>query len=455
MRSSVTGFVGDTLWVAVELESNSAFQRRFSRLAATNVVATLMVPLAGLIDVAFLGHLDDIRYLAGVALAAVLFDTIFWLFGFLRMGTTGMTAQAKGRGDQDEVFRLFLRAGSLAIGLGVAILLLQWPLREAGFWLLQGTEVVEAAGRDYWEARIWAAPFTLAGFVFLGWFLGQERGGLVLLLSAVANLTNVALDYYFIVVEGKGAWGAGMATALSQVTMCGVAFVITLKHVPRLWSLRHGVLARDKMRSLLLINRDLMLRTLALLLTFAAFTNLGSIMGTTVLAANAVLMKVQLLASYVVDGLAYATEAMAGVYFGQGRRSELKRLVVLASKWAVAVGTGVAIAFAVQPDVLYGLLTVHDEVLQRLRHDTLWLLPILSVGSVAFILDGYFIGLTRGGVLLRSMLIASGLGFAPLAVAAWYWSSPQLLWAAMTAWMFIRTLTLMREAPKTWSDSDL
>jgi MATE family multidrug resistance protein len=205
------------------------------------------------------------------------------------------------------------------------------------------------------------------------------------------------------------------------------------------------------MRELLLFNRDLMIRTLILMLTFAVFMNLGSMMGTTVLAANAVLMKVQLLAAYLVDGLAYATEALAGIYLGAGKRRRLKKLVIVASQWGVAAGTLVAVAFAVQPGPLYGLLTDHEEVLVRLSRDTRWLLPILSIGSVAYILDGYFIGLTQGRVLVRSMIVSSGLGFFPLAMAAWFWNSPDLLWAAMTGWMVLRTLTLVREVPATWA----
>ena len=145
-------------------QTSDSFRRRFSRLAVTNVLATLMVPLAGLIDVAFLGHLQDIRQLAGVALATVIFDTVYWVFGFLRMGTTGMTAQALGRSDMDEVRRVFLRAAAMALALGALIFASQWPLREGGFWLLQGTEGVEQAGRAYWESRIWAAPFAFFGF---------------------------------------------------------------------------------------------------------------------------------------------------------------------------------------------------------------------------------------------------------------------------------------------------
>ena len=194
------------------------------------------------------------------------------------------------------------------------------------------------------------------------------------------------------------------------------------------------------------------LNTSALILTLAAFTNLGAVLGTVVLAANAVLLKVQIFASYVVDGLGFAVESLAGSYQGVGRRDQLRRLLLLGSIWGVVTGCSVAVIFAVFPEPLYGLLTSHDAVLVRLHRDTWWLLPVLGFGSLALILDGYFIGLTRGRVLARSMVWSTLVGFVPLATTAWYWRSPDLLWAAMALWMVLRAWTLAREVPATWRD---
>ena len=187
----------------------SSLSRRFFRLALINILASVTVPLVGLVDTAMLGHLGDIRFLAGVALASLLFDYVYWTLGFLRMSTTGMTAQAVGRGDHVEVTDVLRRSMLIALALGGAVLALQVPLREIGFALLSGEPGVELAGREYFDARIWGAPAALCGFVMVGWFLGREESRVVLAITLVANLANVLLNYVFIIRLGLAARGAG------------------------------------------------------------------------------------------------------------------------------------------------------------------------------------------------------------------------------------------------------
>jgi MATE family multidrug resistance protein len=205
------------------------FRDRFFRLALVNILSNLMVPLAGLVDVAFLGHLTEIRHLAGVALATVLFNYIYWTFGFLRMGTTGTTAQAVGRADQEAVLLTLLRNAVLAIGLGLIILVLQYPLRELGFALLSAAPEVKSSGIAYYNALIWGAPATLLNFVLIGWLLGREQGGRVLLLSIFGNGANVVLDYLFIVQWGWESAGAGIATAASQYLMLLIGMILVCR----------------------------------------------------------------------------------------------------------------------------------------------------------------------------------------------------------------------------------
>ena len=209
---------------------SSHLHHRFLKLAVVNILSNLMVPLASLVDVAFLGHLAEIRHLAGVALATVLFNYIYWTFGFLRMGTTGTTAQARGRNDHQEVLKICLRHSLIALSIGILILILQQPLREIGFTLLSATAEVKASGITYYNSLIWGAPATLLNFVLMGWFLGLEGGGKVLLLSVVNKATNIILDYLFIVRWGWESAGAGAATAISQylTLLVGVVFVTQL-----------------------------------------------------------------------------------------------------------------------------------------------------------------------------------------------------------------------------------
>jgi MATE family multidrug resistance protein len=432
--------------------SHHSFLPLFTKLSIVNILSNLMVPLAGLIDVAFLGHLADIHYLAGVALATVIFNYVYWTFGFLRMSTTGMTAQALGRGDQDTVLLIGLRHGILALAIGFLILLLQFPLQWLGFTLLSATPEVKAAGQDYYNALIWGAPINLLGFVLIGWFLGRSQSSKVLLLSFVASGSNVLLNYWFIVRWGWGSAGAGWATAASQYLMGIVGLGLVFREIR--WQQIRAVAPKlyDPLaiRAAFSLNRDILIRTFALVTTFSVFTNLSSVLGTVVLSANTVMLQVITFAAYFIDGLAFATESLAGMFQGQRSTQQLARLVQVSGGTSLGLGLLFATATILLPAPLFGLLTNHTEILDRLSQDVFWLLPILGFGSIAYMLDGYFLGLTEGRILRQSSLIASLLGFAPMAIVAWQLHSSHLLWLALSLFMLTRALTLGMQTPKTF-----
>ncbi|MGB5635758.1 MAG: guanitoxin biosynthesis MATE family efflux transporter GntT [Waterburya sp.] len=419
-------------------------QGRFWRLAAVNIISNLMVPLASLVDVAFLGHLTDIRHLGGVAIATVLFNYIYWTFGFLRMGTTGITAQARGRGDTDAVILTLLRNSAIALVIGMIILLLQQPLREIGFALLQAEPEVLLSGRAYYNALIWGAPATLLNFVLLGWFLGKEQGKQVLLLSFINKGTNIILDYLFIVRWGQSSGGAGTATALSQLITLTVGLTLVYRELagqpwkqnfPQIWEL-------SALKAIFSLNKDILVRTLALISTFAVFTNLSATMGTTVLAGNTLLLQIVTLAAYFIDGIAFATESIAGNLQGQGKNSQLIPLLKLAGSSSLVAGLSFAMVFYLFPQSLFSLLTSHVTVVKQVTNYVWWLFPILGFGSIAYMLDGYFLGLTAGKILRQSSLIAAIVGFMPMAIAAWYWQANQILWLALALFMATRSVTL-------------
>ncbi|WP_199295803.1 guanitoxin biosynthesis MATE family efflux transporter GntT [Trichocoleus sp. FACHB-591] len=429
--------------------STTDFLRRFSRLAIVNILSNLMVPLAGLVDVAFLGHLAEIRHLAGVALATVLFNYLYWTFGFLRMGTTGMTAQAIGRGDRDSALLVGLRHGLVALGIGLVILLLQLPLRAIGFTLLSATAEVKLAGQDYYNALIWGAPATLINFVLIGWFLGREQSGKVLLLSAISNLTNSFMDYFFVVRWGWESAGAGYSTALSQYLMLFTGMWLVCREFR--WSQIQAIASKIwepiALKAAFTLNREILIRTFVLISTFAVFTNLSSTFGTNVLATNTVLLQVVTLAAYFIDGLAFATESLAGIFRGQGTNEQLRLLLWISGGTSFVFGLGFAIAFILNPDLFFGLLTNHRDVLERINQYVVWLLPVLASGSIAYMLDGYFIGLTEGKILRQSVVVASVVGFAPVAIAAWYFQNSHLLWLALALFMVVRAVMLGQQVP--------
>ncbi len=421
-----------------------SLRRRFGRLTALNILANLTEPLASLVDTALLGHLPDIRFLAGVALASILFEYVYWTFGFLRMGTTGTTAQAVGAGDRAEVFRVLYRGLASAAVLGAALLALQGLLREAGFGLLTAAPGVEAAGREYFDARIWGAPAVLANFALLGWYLGREESRWALLMTAAAHSANIGLDYVFIVELGLAARGAGLATAISQYLMLAVGltiFVLARRRRPYRWRWRE-VLDRAPMKRLWSFHQDILVRTVALITAFALFLNLSAVLGTVVLAANTILFRIQTLAAYLIDGAAFATESLAGILHGAGETTALARLRRLALGTGLAFAAPFALVAWLAPAPVYALLTSHRPTLESAVEHGLWLVPTLLVGSLAFIYDGYFLGLTRGKPLRNTMLPATLGVFLPLALVAVQRGSNHLLWLAMAAFMAARAASL-------------
>lgn len=425
-------------------------QRRFWQLAIVNVISNLMVPLASLVDVAFLGHLTEIKHLAGVAIATVLFNYIYWTFGFLRMGTTGLTAQARGRGNREIEILTLLRNSAIALVIGTIILLLQQPLREIGFALLQADPEVLQAGKAYYNALIWGAPATLLNFVLLGWFLGREQKQGVFFISLINNGANIILDYLFVVRWGQESGGAGAATALSQLVTLIIGLILAdreLREISRQQqrSLRQfigQIWEFSALKAVFSLNKDILIRTLALVSTFAVFTNLSATMGTTTLASNTLLLQVVTLAAYFIDGIAFATESIAGNLHGQGAKGQLLPLLKLAGSVSLLSGLGFAAVFSFFPLPLFGLLTSHSEVIQQIGNYLWWLFPVLGFGSIAYMLDGYFLGLTAGKILRQSTLIAAFIGFAPMAIAAWYWQANHLLWLALALFMAARSITL-------------
>jgi MATE family multidrug resistance protein len=428
-----------------------SFISRFLRLALVNVLSNLMVPLSGFLSIAFLGHLGELQPLAGVTLATILFNYLYRTLGFLRMSTTGVTAQAMGKSDAAAAWLILLRHALLALVMGLAVLIFAHPLQILGFSLLSAVPEVKAAGQAYYDARIWGVPAALLNFVFIGWFLGREESGKVLVLSAVGNGANILLDYLLIVRLGLNSAGAGMATAISQSLMCLVALAFVLQAVN--WQELRGLLPQlldtSTLKDALRLNRDIFIRTLAFLSTFSLFTNLSSAMGTETLAENALLLQVITLAVYLVDGLAYATESLAGNLKGQGSREQLLPLLRIAGGSSLAVGLSCAGAFVLFPTPLFGMLTNHGEILARLNGCVSWLLPVLGFGSLAFMLDGYFLGLAEGSTLRNAAVTATLVGFAPIAALAWYWHSSYLLWLSLASFMAARALLLIRHVPRT------
>jgi len=433
------------------------FLPRFYRLASVSVLSNMMVPLAGLVDIAFLGHLADIRHLAGVILATILFDYLYRVLKFMRSSTNALTAQAVGLDEPKTVLLAGLRSGLIALTVALLILLLQYPIQKFGFLLLSGTPEIEASGVDYFSGRIWGAPAVLLNFVLFGWFLGREMNGIVLLMSIVGNGSNVLLDYIMIVKWGWESMGAGLATAISQylallIGLVGVGLTIDWKVLPAaVKDMFDWVALKDTFA----LNINILIRFVALISAYSIFTNLSAVLGTEVLAENGLLLQIAFLSQFAVQGIGLTTQTLTGNFKSKGNREQMIPLLTVSIMGSLAIALTVAFICIIFPDQVFGLLTNHPEVNTNINRYTIWLLPVLVITAIAFILEGYFIGLKESAILRNAVLLAFFLGFIPLAITAWYFQNNHLLWASIVSYMTTVMVVLGVFVPQTLNNKNL
>ncbi len=421
--------------------------RQFLHLAIPNILSNLAVPLAGIIDIALLGHLEDIAPLAGVALATIIFDYIYWSFGFLRMGTTGLTAKALGENNSIEGSAIFIRGFSIALIIGVSLFLLQSIIAPFSFTLLQGTPAVEAQGSTYFYARIWAAPATLGLYVINGWLIGMHKSRIVLLLAVLLNGLNIFFDWLFIYQYGMGAQGAGYATTISVFTTFIIGSLLITSHIRKSnLPSRAQLFASDKIIELFSLNGNLLIRTFFLITVFALFNNISSMMGTIVLAANTICLKIVNTGSYLIDGYAFSLEAIAGKFYGEKKGAQLRSILNLTLFYTLGTVLMLCTGIYISGEALYGLFasSEHHQSVISLGHslNIFVMITLLSAGG-AYVYDGFFIGIARGDILRQSMVFSTLIGFIPLAALSLFYQNTQLLWMGMILFMILRTVSLV------------
>ena len=429
----------------VELLLNKQKNRQLLALALPMILSNITVPLLGLVDTAVVGHLSNAYYLGGVAVGSTIITLILWMLGFLRMATTGLVAQSYGAGDTQTQYKLLLQAGSLALILGVSAVILQLPILNGALSLTDASAEVERYCREYFNIRIWSTPFALLNLVLLGWLLGRQQPKAAMWQLIVANLANVGLDLLFVLGLGWGVKGAALASVFADIAGFLVAFTMVYKQIqltgefnfPRLYK----SLNLNSYRKLLSLNADIFVRSLCLQISFAFMTFQGAGLGDNTVAANAVLLNLLLLISYGLDGIAYYAEAEVGRAYGQKNRTLMRQSVTLAWLWSAISAILFTLLFAFGGESIIGLLTSIDDVRIVANEYLFWivLLPLLSFGSYLF--DGVYIGAAKGKIMRNSMIISTFGIFFPV----WFLlqdSGNHALWAAMSAFMLARSLTL-------------
>jgi MATE family multidrug resistance protein len=416
--------------------------RTILAIAVPIMISNLSTPLLGIVDIGVIGQIPDAALIGAVALGALVFTFAFWAFGFLRMGTTGLTAQALGASDTGEIRASLERAIVLAIIIGIVLIIAQWPVRELAFFLLEGSERVENLAQDYYDIRIWSAPATLTNYALLGWFIGLGKARVALMLQLILNISNMLLDVFLVLGLDMGVNGVAIGTVTAEFLAAFAGIVVAGRHLRKIggnWDAQR-LFVSERMRRTLTVNRDIMIRSLSLIFVFAWLMAQGAKQGDSILAANAVLMHFVAVSAYFLDGFAFAAEALVGKAVGAAHRAgfaKASRMTTWWAAWVALVTTLLLIAFG---PTMVNILTVEPGV-RALAHEFLpWAALAPLAGVWCFQLDGIFIGATRTAEMRNAML-------ASLAIflVGWYLLTPfgnDGLWASLYVHYAARTGTL-------------
>ncbi|WP_238942141.1 MATE family efflux transporter [Marinobacter sediminum] len=419
-----------------------AVDRRLWALAWPLMLTNLTVPLLGLVDTAVLGHLESPEYLGAVAVGANLFSILYWTFGFMRMGTTGLAAQAWGKRDRFGQVALLLRSVLLSVAIGLLLILLHQPLIALGLNLMNPSPDVSSLAAEYAAIRIWSAPAVLCQYTLVGWLIGTQfaRGPMIMLI--VANGVNIVLDILFVTGLGWNSRGVAIATVIAEYGAAGIGFAIVLTRMPEGQRLTRALFGQlSDYLAILQVNRFIMVRTIALLLVLAFFTAQGARQGDTILAANAVLLTFLLLISNALDGFANAAEALIGEAIGKGSRSRFRAVFRSAMRWSLWGALLLTVVFVAGGRGLIALLTGIEEVRTTAWQylPWLWLLPFAAVWG--FLLDGIFIGATRTRDMQNTMLFSALVVFLPVWWLTTGWGNHGL-WFSLICLMLARALSM-------------
>ncbi len=413
--------------------------RKILHIALPAIVSNITVPLLGLVDVSIVGHLGDTSYIGAIAVGGMIFNVMYWLFGFLRMGTSGITSQSYGRRDLPEVVRLLVR--SLGMGWAVAFLmiLLQVPLRDFALFIMEPTESVRHYAELYFNILIWGAPATLGLYSFTGWFIGMQNSRLPMAIAITQNVVNIVASLVLVFCLGLKVEGVALGTLVAQYAGLFIAFGAWFSVYGRLrkYFCRIDLFSWSQMKGFLSVNRDIFLRTLCLISVMLFFTSAGSWQGETILAVNTLLMQFYMIFSYIMDGFAYAGEAISGKYYGAGNKVGLSAAVRHLFGWGAVMTVAFTLLYIIGGNAFLSLLTDDKIVIAAAGSYFYWAALIPLAGVAAFIWDGIYIGCTK----TRGMLIS--MFFSAITFFAVYYSLRQSmgnhgLWLAFIMYMAMR-----------------
>jgi MATE family multidrug resistance protein len=426
--------------------------RQILQIALPSIVSNITVPLLGMIDVAIVGHMGSPVYIGAVAVGSMIFNLVYWLFGFLRMGSSGLTAQALGRRDLTEVTRTLVRSVVVALGIALLLIVCQIPLKWLMFWLIGPTADVVPYATTYFYIVIWGAPASLALFSLMGWYIGMQNTRIPMFISIMQNMVNILASLTLVYGFGMKIEGVALGTVIAQYAGLLVALGLLARYYGRLfrgvgrgkWEVRNvcnRVFSLPTPHSSLFeINRDIFLRTLCLVAVNLFFTSAGARQGAVILSVNTVMLQLYLFFSYFMDGFAYAGEALCGKTYGAKNgvafRETLRRLWI----WMVVVTAAYTLLYIIGGHWIVTLLTDEPQVIETSREYLWWAWLIPVAGCVAFIWDGVFIGMTATRGMLVSSFLSALVFFATYTLFTDHYSlfTNHFLWLAQVVYLAMR-----------------
>ena len=428
--------------------------RDILRLAIPSILANITIPLVGIVDTAIVGHLSDAAAIGGIAIGTMLFDLLYWNFGFLRIGTSGLTAQAYGRlkteagsaGVSEECYRLLRQSLTIALVAAACIWAIQWLFVTAVLAVVPcSTEAAEVA-RSYFFVRIWAAPATLCLFTCKGWFIGMQDTKSPMSTDILVNVVNMVASYCLAVYTPLGVVGVAYGTLIAQYAglLLAVAILVFKYHFKpaRIRS------EKGEIKRMMALNGNLVIRSLCFMVVYVGYTSLASRYGDTELAVSSIMMKLFMFVSFFVDGFAYAGEALVGKAFGQKR--DVHPVVRSLFNWALGVGILFTIIYAICGRDSIVMLTSDADVIAASTKYIGWLVAMPVISTLAFMWDGVFVGATAGVQIRNSMIWAAG-AFVAGYLATYTWFGPQALYIAYFAHLIARAVYLTIEWKKVYT----
>jgi len=411
--------------------------RQILQIALPSIVSNITVPLLGMIDVAIVGHMGSPVYIGAVAVGSMIFNLVYWLFGFLRMGSSGMTSQALGRKDLTEVTRILVRSVVIALGIALLLVVLQMPMKWAAFALIGPTEDVAPFASTYFNIVIWGAPASLALFSLMGWFIGMQNTRFPMFISIMQNVVNILASLTLVYGFGMKIEGVALGTVIAQYAGFIVAIALLLKYYGRLFPYYRGERLFKDISAFFHVNSDIFLRTLCLVTVNLYFTSAGARSGAVILSVNTVMMQLYLFFSYFMDGFAYAGEALGGRTYGAKNRVAFSETLRRLWMWMLIVTTVYTLLYIIGGRWIFSILTDEPQVIAVSDEYLWWTWLVPAAGSVAFIWDGIFIGITATRGMLVSSFV-SALCFFGLYLLTEPLLGNHGLWLAMIVYLAMR-----------------